>query len=71
VRIARAGSSLVVELRAGGRRVGRLTRRSLRAGKVSFSVRARGRARRLTVQIAVTPPDAGPDRATRKVRLIR
>jgi WD40 repeat protein len=71
LRIARAGSRLTVELLRGGRRVGRLTRRSVRRGLVRFAVPLRGRAGRVTVRITVTPSGGAAERATRAVRVSR
>jgi hypothetical protein len=71
VKIARAGSRLVVELRRNGRRAGRLVRRSVKRGVTSFAVRLSGRPGRVTLRIAVTPPGRGADVETRAVRVSR
>lgn len=71
LRIAHARSRLTVELLRGGRRAGRLTSRSAPRGLVRFNLALRGRAGRVTVRITVTPPDRGPDTATRTVRVSR
>ena len=70
LRIARAGSRVLVEARRGGRRAGRFTRRSAKRGVLKFAV-AVGRPGRVTLRITVTPPGRGPDVATRAVRVSR
>jgi hypothetical protein len=67
-----------VEVRVGGRRAGRIVRRSVAAGTLRFTVRldrrgrrslARARALRVTLRIAVTPPGSRSQTATRRVTL--
>jgi Tol biopolymer transport system component len=78
VRVGIAGSRVTVEVRARGRRAGRIVRRSVAAGRLRFTVRldrrgrrslARARALRVTLRIAVTPPGSRSQTATRRVTL--
>jgi hypothetical protein len=71
LKIARKGTRITVELRAGGKRAGKLTRRGLRKGAFRFAVKVTRPAKTLTARVTVTPPGAGPDRASRRVRLSR
>ena len=60
--------SVTVEARAGGRRVGRLTRRARGTLRLSVPLR-RGTRGRLTVRVTATLPGGGTDELTRRVRL--
>jgi len=76
--ILAARARLTVELRRGGRRLGRSTK-TVAAGRRSFAVRLNARGRKalrrgrlaLTVRITVTPASGAAYTATRKVTLSR